>query len=246
MFLDVESTNKIVKLNISEKIKESWQKNLPSGMKYNSYKHVTDSMLAMRNRNKNPTLVVDQDLRPISTHEGEYGWLCAGLPGGRLLYAREISWRNRAVDIYQLPQHDRVTTLTRPGEPYRSLDISACCHPHSQWMAVVDSGYNGSRTLDIYDDKYQHQTHVDLGYTPYWINSVAHVKDYIIIIDYDSSSLHVYNWAGQEVCVWNTQQLGVGGDWIKGIGAAGQHRLVLAAGPKYDVMVTSLHLYDII
>ena len=170
LYLGVWFTNKMVKFDINDGMRQVWEKRLPEGVKYDCNKHVTDSMLACRNRDNDPTVMLDGDLRHISSHTGDYGDLRAALPGGRLLYVRKISEDNYSVSIYQLPQHKLVTTLSRPGQPYRWYGISACCDPHSQWLAVTDAT---SRTLDIYNHQYQHQSHIQVGTISYKWSSMC-------------------------------------------------------------------------
>ena len=127
-----------------------------------------------------------------------------------------------------------MTTLTRPGRPFKSNEISVSCDASTHWLAVVEhGGYLGSPSLNVYNSSYEHITHVHLSYTPRSVTAVAAVKDWIFIVEWYDDSLRVYNWGGEEVGRLSNQQLGLGGEYIYGIGQAG------------DSGLESLHLYHI-
>ena len=189
-----KDNKKLVKYSVDGKYSEVWSKDLPQGVDVYSYKYLTPSLIICRDWNSDLTLTFNHDLQPQQTYTGRYGWLRGTIHDDRLLYVAEISERRWSVKIYQLPDHSHVGTISRQDQPFQRTWISVCCHPSTQWLALV-CGYPHS--LDIYDSAYNHMMHVHLPYSPCGVNAVAAVKDWIIITD--CHSLHVHNWHGEEL-----------------------------------------------
>lgn len=237
---------KLVKYWVDDKYSEVWRKDFPPNVTLFSYLHLTPSLIICQNDIRQPTQAFSHDLHPQQTYTGEYGNFCGTIPQDRVLYAKvqEMCEANYyCVDIYQLPAHKKLGTLTRPGDPFKHYDISVGCHRNTGWLAAVDGWDYGSQSMDIYDSSYNHQTHLDLLYQPLATNGIAAVKDCIIVAGYDEC-LHVYNWGGEEVGEVTREQLVLEGESIYGIAPAGESGLSIAAGLSCSG-VKSLHLYHV-
>ena len=107
-----------------------------------------------------------------------------------------------------------------------SEGISACSHHNTHWVAVV---HHRPNTLDIYDSKLSHRTHVSLGFNPPYFTAVAAVCDVLVVARYDPPGLFVYNWAGERVGELSWADLGVQEGYKHGVGRAVGDNLHVAA-----------------
>ena len=239
---DMDNT-KLVKYSVDGKYSEVWSKNLPQGVRVNSDKYLTSSLIICQNDYNYPTLTFNHELQPQQTYSNHYGYLRGTIHDDRVLYAKRISegsGEGYHLEIFQLPHHSHMGTLSRPGAPFKDWRISVCSHKSTQWLALVSQHPHG---LDIYEAAYNHMMHVDLPYKARAVTAVAAVKDWIIIADYGGKCLHVYNWHGEELRTVTNQQLELGGDHIYGIGRVGDRGLNIAAGD--NLQVKTLHLYNV-
>ena len=231
---DKEKEARLVKIKVKQKLAQKWVKDLPGSISFSSNRCVRHTSLVCQNRRGEPVETLStKDLSHQSTYPGLAGHrLCAVLPGRRILYANKTSSSSYSAEIYSLLEHQHIATLA-PPTPYQSYYISACCHPHSHHLAVVD---DVARFLDIYDDQHVHQARVNLPYRPLWENAVCTVNEYIVIAD--ERNLRLYSWVGEKVRKQTHHDLGVAR--IRGVGRSADGRVMLAAGMQ---AVNSLHLY---
>ena len=245
VILPDDDSKKLVKYSIDKKYCKEWTKDVPDGFEWHSDIFITPSLIVCQHNDSHTTMTFSHNLEPQETYTQHCGDLCGTIPPNRLLYAKKISKDNYRVDIYELPDHSQIGSLSRARNPFKYHEISVSCHMSTHWLAVVMyGGYGGSPTLDIYDSAYNHRTHVVLPYMPLSINSVAAVKHWIFIVNDTDDCIHIYNWNGEELGTMTNQQLGLHDEQIYGIHGIErgfQRNLSIAAGRPG--VVKSLHLY---
>ena len=193
---------------------EVWKKKRPNEMRAKSEKVLLhDGRLITRHAQVNVTLVYNPQLESPRTFttmdEGDH--LVAELPPDRLIYYK----CNKKLSIHRVSDHQHLRTLQ---ESVRSDWVSACRHPASKWFAI---SCKHGQTLDIYDTVSMLHRRVTLPFRPQGINALASVGDYIIIAEWISNNLYIYNWAGDEINHLTGRDLGVDSD-IWGVGGGGE------------------------
>ena len=90
-----------------------------------------------------------QDLQPVTSHRGDYGYLIAVISGDRAVYSKETSkYLNHVLDVYSLASHvSRQLSLKPPGSRHWGWLLSVSADELTGRIAVAE--YE-TKSLDLF------------------------------------------------------------------------------------------------